>query len=145
MTAYIALGSNRGDRAAALAAALAALPALGVQVLAVSRPLDTAPLGATGRRHFLNAVARVSTALPPRVLLRRLHALERALGRHRSGPARAKTPRTLDLDLLAYGRLRLRTPELTLPHPRVRERWFIQEALAELAAQKFSGRSGAGF
>ncbi len=142
VTAYIALGSNRGDRPAALAAALAALPSLGVEVLAVSRVRDTAPVGAAGRGHFLNAVAQVETALPPRLLLRRLLALERRLGRHRAGRARAKTPRTIDLDLLAYGRLRLRTPELVLPHPRARERWFIQAAFSDLLQGK--AQPGAG-
>jgi 2-amino-4-hydroxy-6-hydroxymethyldihydropteridine diphosphokinase len=134
--AYIALGSNRGDRAAAIAAALAALPGLGVEIQAVSRLLDTAPVGASGRRHFLNCVARVSTGVPPRLLLRRLLALERRLGRHHNRRQRANAPRTLDLDLLSYGRLRLCTPDLTLPHPRARQRWFIRAALAELGASQ---------
>lgn len=131
MIAYIALGSNRGDRLAHLRGALAELPALGVAVRATSATRETLPVGAAGRARFLNCVAEVETRLPPRVLWRRLRRLERRLGRHRRGGVR-NPPRTLDLDLIAYANVRLRAPELTLPHPRYAQRRFVLDGLADL-------------
>ena len=133
MIAYIALGSNHGDRAAHLRRALEALPAAGVRPLRLSVLRSTAPVGATGRARFLNAVAEVETALPPQVLLARLRQIERAAGRHRSRPAHRKTPRALDLDLILYGNARLRTPALTVPHPAFSSRRFVLDGLVDLA------------
>lgn len=133
MTVYIALGSNQGDREAHLRAALAALAVAGVQVRRVSPFRLTAPMNTTTRRRFLNAVAEADTALLPGVLMRRLLAIERAAGRWRLRPARRKTPRSLDLDLIFYGRARLRSAGLTVPHPRFAQRGFVLEGLAALA------------
>lgn len=136
MTVYIALGSNVGDRAAHLQAALtklAALPAPGVKVSGVSRFARTAPVGATGHGWYLNAVARAETDLLPQVLLGRLRRIEHALGRRRPAPGRKKTPRRVDLDLILYGRARIQTPQLTVPHPRFAARRFVLDGLAELA------------
>ena len=134
MTVYLALGANRGDRAAQLRQALQALPALGVRVLRVSALRATAPVGpATGRGRFLNGVAQAQTRMPPQVLLRRLRRLERRQGRHRGAPPAKKTPRTLDLDVVLYGRARIRTPDLTVPHPRFLQRRFVLAGMAELA------------
>ncbi|MGH9415794.1 MAG: 2-amino-4-hydroxy-6-hydroxymethyldihydropteridine diphosphokinase [Terriglobales bacterium] len=131
MRAYVALGSNRGDRARNLARALDAMPAAAISVRRLSAVEETQPVGATGRRRFLNAVAEVSTGLSPRVLLRRLRQIERRLGRHAGGGR--NRPRTVDLDLLLYGRARVGGRELALPHPRFAQRGFVLDGLAELA------------
>ena len=128
-TAYIALGSNLGDRAAHLRAALERLGALGV-VEAVSPFVDTAPVGYTEQPRFLNAAARLRTRLPPEALLRELLAVEAALGRVR---AERWGPRIIDLDLLLYDDLVRDEPGLTVPHPRLHERRFVLEPLAAIA------------
>ena len=130
-TAYIGLGANLGDREAALRRALELLAEEpGIEVTAVSRFRDTAPVGLVDQPRFLNAAARVETALGPRELLERLLAVERALGRTRTGPCFG--PRTIDLDLLLYDDSRHAEPGLTVPHPRLHERKFALEPLAEL-------------
>ena len=130
-TAYIGLGANLGDREAALRAALEALAATpGIEVDAVSAFRETEPVGFTDQPRFVNAAARLVTELPPRALLERLLAVERALGRTRDGPRWG--PRTIDLDLLLYGDVVLEEPGLSVPHPRLAERRFVLEPLAEL-------------
>ena len=133
--AAIALGSNlasdRGDRQATLRAAAAELANLG-EVVAVSSYYETDPVGYLDQPRFLNAAALLRTGLGPLDLLRRLLAIERSFGRDRSATV-AKGPRTLDLDLLVYGDVILNSPELTLPHPAMHERWFVLVPLAEIA------------
>jgi len=129
--AYIGLGSNLGDRRAQLDEALRRLDAdPAVAVVAVSSFRDTDPVGVVDQPRFLNAAAALDTSLPPRELLDRLLAVERALGRDRSGERWG--PRTVDLDLLLYGDLALDEPGLTVPHPRLDERRFVLEPLVEL-------------
>lgn len=129
--AYVGLGSNLGDREAALRGALELLAAEpGVELVAVSAFRETEPVGLVDQPPFLNAAAAVETELGPHALLQRLLAIERALGRRRTGPRFG--PRTIDLDLLLYGDLVLDGPRLTLPHPRLHERRFALEPLAEL-------------
>ncbi len=128
-TVYIALGSNLGDRAAYLQAALDRLRAT-VLVIAVSPVYETDPVGYAEQGPFLNAVVAGTTTSTPRGLLRALQAIERASGRARSFP---NAPRTLDLDLLSYGTLALDTPDLTVPHPRLYERAFVLVPLADIA------------
>lgn len=123
--AYVGLGSNLGDRAASLAAALAELAPR-----RVSRVVETAPWGRADQPPFLNAVAELETALEPRELLARLLDLERRAGRVR-GPERWG-PRPLDLDLLLHGDRVVDSSELSVPHPRLAERRFVLEGLAEL-------------
>lgn len=132
MTVYLALGSNRGDRAAHLAAALSALAGAGVQVERVSAVRETAPEGATGRRWFLNGVVKGQTAQLPHVLLQRLRRIEQKEGRHRGGRTRKKMPRGLDLDLILYGRICIRSRELKVPHPHYASRYFVLAGLSEL-------------
>ena len=128
---YVGLGSNVGDREAMLRAALERLAAEpGLELVAVSAFHDTAPVGLAEQPRFLNAVAAVETELPPHALLERLLAIERALGRTREGPRFG--PRTIDLDLLLYGDATVDEPGLTVPHPRLHERAFALEPLAEL-------------
>jgi 2-amino-4-hydroxy-6-hydroxymethyldihydropteridine diphosphokinase len=129
--AYIGLGANLGDRETTLRRALELLAAEpGIEVTAVSTFRDTAPVGLLDQPRFLNAAARIETELGPRELLERLLSVERALGRTRTGPRFG--PRTIDLDLLLYGNSVLSEPGLTVPHPRLRERAFVLEPLAEL-------------
>jgi len=129
--AYIALGSNLGDRERHLGAALAALRALrGVREVVTSRVYETTPVGPGEQRPYLNAVARVATDLSPRDLLVQLLAIERSEGRERGVK---NAPRTLDLDLLLYGERVIDEPGLVVPHPRMAQRAFVLEPLCDLA------------
>jgi 2-amino-4-hydroxy-6-hydroxymethyldihydropteridine diphosphokinase len=133
--AYVGLGSNLGDRERLLCGALAELGrAEGVDVVATSSFHDTEPVGYLDQPRFLNAVAALETSLRPRELLELLLAVERDFGRDRE-QAPPKGPRTLDLDLLLYDGVELDEPGLTLPHPRLHERLFVLEPLAELAPE----------
>lgn len=134
ITAYVALGSNLGDRAAHLDAAMAALRATaGIEVTAMSSVHETEPVGGPPQGPYLNAVVALRTALSARDLLERLLEIEAERGRLR-GPVR-NAPRSLDLDLLLYGNERIDEPDLVVPHPRMHERGFVLEPLAELAPE----------
>jgi 2-amino-4-hydroxy-6-hydroxymethyldihydropteridine diphosphokinase len=129
--AYIGLGANLGDRERTIRRAIEILGAEpGVEVVAVSTLRETDPVGYVDQPRFLNGAAAIETELEPRELLDRLLAVERALGRDRSGPRYG--PRTIDLDLLLYGDRVVDEPGLTVPHPRLAERPFALEPLAEL-------------
>jgi len=131
-TAYIGIGANLGDREATLRRALELLDGRpGIRVAAVSTLRDTDPVGYLDQPRFLNGAARLETDLAPRALLDALLDVERELGRERTGPRFG--PRTVDLDLLLYGELELEEEGLTVPHPRLHERRFALEPLAELA------------
>ena len=131
--AYIGLGANLGDREATLRRAIELLGAEpGIKVVAVSTLRETDPVGYLDQPRFLNGAAGLETKLEPRELMERLLAVERALGRDRSGPRYG--PRTVDLDLLLYGEETADEPGLTLPHPRLHERRFVLEPLVELDA-----------
>jgi len=129
---YISLGSNLGVREAYLRRALDALGAAGVRVLRVSSIRETEPVDVREQPMFLNLVAEAETDLFPKQLLARTQRIERELGRVRTLP---KGPRTIDIDILLYGNLVMDTPELTIPHPRMEERLFVLEPLAELAPE----------
>jgi 2-amino-4-hydroxy-6-hydroxymethyldihydropteridine diphosphokinase len=130
-TAYVALGSNLGDKKANLDRAVELLKATpGVRVSAVSNYIETAPVGYTDQPDFLNAVAELKTALSPEALLSRCMEIERALKRKR---IIHWGPRTLDLDLLLYGDCIINEETLTLPHPRMQERGFVLGPLSEIA------------
>lgn len=132
-TAYIALGSNVGERARTIIAAMRAINARpGVRVLRVSRIRETEPLGPSDQGKYLNAVAQVETTLTPTDLLEALQEIERRLGRDRSREERWG-PRTCDLDVLLIDEAVIETEELTVPHPRMHERRFVLEPLAEVA------------
>ena len=131
--AYIALGSNLGDREATIRGALDALagePA--IEVVAVSSLVDTAPVGVVDQPRFLNGAAVLETELPAQSLLALLLDVERRFGRCREGVL-PQGPRTLDLDLLLYGDEEIDEPGLRVPHPRLHERAFVLGPLAELA------------
>jgi len=130
--AAVALGSNLGDRRAHLERAVRALERTpGVVVLRRSRWHETAPVGGpAGQGAYLNGALLVETTIGPRELLAELTRLEARAGRQREVP---HGPRTLDLDLLYFGDERCDAPDLTLPHPRMEERLFVLEPLAEIA------------
>jgi len=131
--AFIGLGANLGDRARQIDAACADIAALPMTTLVARSALyASAPLDAPGGE-YLNAAARVRSALAPLELLRALQAIETRHGRVRPF---AGAPRTLDLDLLLYGDLALASDELTLPHPRLHERAFVLVPLAEIAPER---------
>ena len=131
-TVYLGLGSNLGDRRRNLEAALDALRAHPqIAVTAVSSFLETDPVGGPpGQGRFLNAAAGIETDLAPGALLEELKRVERALGR-KPGPRWG--PREIDLDILLYGEEIVKTEALVIPHPRMRERRFVLEPLAEIA------------
>ncbi len=128
-TVYLALGTNLGDRAANLRRALDSLPP-DFRVRAVSRCYETEPIYVHDQPRFYNLVCRAETELGPLEALRRLKALETALGRKHG---RRFGPRLIDLDVLLYAGAVLNTPELTLPHPRLHERAFVLVPLDEIA------------
>jgi 2-amino-4-hydroxy-6-hydroxymethyldihydropteridine diphosphokinase len=133
VTAYVALGSNLGDRRGNLEEALQRLRASpGLVVTRVSSAYETAPVGGPpGQGPYLNSAAQILTDLAPEALLDLLLAVEQDLGRLRAEPA---GPRTLDLDLLLYGDLIRDDSRLAVPHPRLHERAFVLVPLAEIAA-----------
>jgi len=129
---FVGIGSNLGDREQLLNRAVDELRALpGTTVLAVSSFRDTAPVGITDQPRFLNGVVELETGLSAPALLDALLEIELALGRDRSGVPRGG-PRTIDLDLLLFGDARIDRPGLEIPHPRLHERGFVLEPLAEL-------------
>jgi 2-amino-4-hydroxy-6-hydroxymethyldihydropteridine diphosphokinase len=131
--AYVGLGSNLGDRERTIRRALDELGAEpGIRVVAVSTLIDTEPVGPVEQPRFLNGVAELETTLEARDLLNLLLDVERRFGRRREGVP-PQGPRTLDLDLLVYGEAAIAEPGLELPHPRLHERLFVLEPLAEVA------------
>jgi 2-amino-4-hydroxy-6-hydroxymethyldihydropteridine diphosphokinase len=129
--AYIALGSNLGDRKQTLNAAVDCLGRLG-QVVARSSLYETEPVGFRDQAAFLNAVIAIDTRLEPLALLHAMLAIERDQGRDRTHGI-PKGPRTLDLDLLLVGNEVIAEQELTLPHPALTQRRFVLVPLAEIA------------
>lgn len=133
-TVFIGLGSNLGRREQTIARALELLEddSLKTRVVAVSSLRETDPVGYEEQPRFLNGAAMLETAASPRELLDRLLEVERQLGRDRASSPRFG-PRTIDLDLLLYGEETIAECGLQVPHPRLHERTFVLEPLAELA------------
>ncbi len=134
----IALGSNLGDRRRFLNEAAAALAAV-VADLRLSTFHETDPVGVGAQPRFLNAAAIGRTTLEPADLLTVMLEIERRLGRERP---HAGAPRTVDLDLVLYGDVVLNEPDIVIPHPRFRDRGFVLEPLAEIAADWVDPVSG---
>lgn len=130
-TVYLSLGSNLGDRAANLEAAISQLAELG-DVVARSSFYETEPIGFVHQPSFLNCVVALETELMPKQFLSRALAIEQKLGRRRT---QAKGPRTVDIDLLLFGGSIVDTPALIIPHPAMHERRFVLEPLAEIAPE----------
>jgi 2-amino-4-hydroxy-6-hydroxymethyldihydropteridine diphosphokinase len=133
--AYIGMGANlaswAGAPEATLAAATVRLASLG-RIASRSSLYSTAPVGFAAQPRFVNAVVELHTALPPRQLLDRLLAIEQEFGRDRSAGI-ANGPRTLDLDILLFGEMKLSEPELQIPHPRLAQRLFVLAPLNQIA------------
>ena len=128
--AFVALGANLGNPAQQVAAGVEALAMLpNTRLAAVSPFYRSAPVGYAGQPHFVNAVAKIETALAPRELLDALLAIERNFGRIRDVK---NGPRTLDLDIALYGDSQVSEPGLEIPHPRMRERAFVLVPLADI-------------
>ena len=132
-TAFVGIGSNLGEPERQIGSALEELAVEdGIELVAVSTLRETEPVGYADQPNFLNGAAKIETELPPGELLARLLAIESRLGRVR-GEGPRFGPRTIDLDLLLYGSETIDEPGLTVPHPRLAERRFVLEPLAELA------------
>jgi len=129
-TIYLSLGSNLGDRAANLRAAIERLAAPDLRVLRASPVYETEPMENTFQGWFLNLVVEAETKLFPLQLLARTQKIERALGRVRTIP---KGPRTIDIDILFYAATIMRTYKIEIPHPRLSERRFVLAPLHDLA------------
>lgn len=131
VTAYVALGSNLGDRRELIHRAVAALDAVeGVRVVEQSPLYETEPVGGPSQPRYLNGVVEIECRLSAQELVDALHRIEAALGRTRERP---NLPRTIDLDLLLLGDTILDENALTVPHPRMHERWFVLKPLADIA------------
>ena len=128
---YLSLGSNVGDRAKNLKAAIAALPDAGVSVRRVSALSETEPVDYLEQGWFLNCVVQGETELSAFELLRALRGIEAGMG---SQKWIAKGPRLIDMDILLYGAETIDTPELQVPHPRMHLRRFVLVPLVEIAA-----------
>jgi len=130
--AYLGLGSNLGSRARNLGAARRRLRQKGARVLRQSRVIETQPWGVAAQPRFLNQVVEVEWPGTPRQLLKAAKEVEVEGGRK---PARRWGPRVIDVDILLFGDERLNTPVLVIPHPRIAERDFVRESLAELGVK----------
>ena len=131
--AYIAMGSNLGDRSANIERGIAAIDGLATtNVVHKSTVIETPPVGPGDQGNYLNGVLHITTNLSPNDLLGALLAIEATLGRDRSSEVRWGA-RTLDLDLLVYGDQVIDEPGLTIPHPRLHTRSFVLIPLAEIA------------
>jgi 2-amino-4-hydroxy-6-hydroxymethyldihydropteridine diphosphokinase len=135
VSAYLGVGSNRGNRQGCIQGAIGMLrddPL--ISVTAVSQMIETEAVGDAGPDPFLNGALEVRTTLEPRGLLQRCRAIESHYQRPASGPLRAG-PRAIDLDLLLFGDQVCDEPHLTVPHPRMHERWFVLAPLAQIAPE----------
>jgi 2-amino-4-hydroxy-6-hydroxymethyldihydropteridine diphosphokinase len=132
MKIYLSLGSNLGDRERHLQDALDLLQAPDLRIQRISPVYETEPRGVRNQPWFLNLVVEAQTDLFPKQLLARTSKIERQLGRRR---LIEKGPRTVDIDILLIGSFVLRTPTLTVPHPRFAERRFVLAPLADLVPE----------
>jgi 2-amino-4-hydroxy-6-hydroxymethyldihydropteridine diphosphokinase len=138
-TAYLSLGSNLGDRARSIEAALQLLGAADLTVVRRSSLYETEPRDYADQPWFLNMVAEIETTLPSDGLLARVREVESLLGRQR---AIDKGPRTVDIDILTFGDSVVASPDLQIPHPRMAQRRFVLEPLAELVPELPLGPEG---
>ncbi len=131
-TVYLSLGSNMGDPRAQIEEAIRRLPKAGVEVRRVSSFYKTEPVEVRSQPWFVNCVVEGATELEPMRLLEALKSLERTLGRQ---PGTPKGPRPIDIDILLYEKVVVRSPELEIPHSRLAERRFVLAPLKELAPE----------
>jgi 2-amino-4-hydroxy-6-hydroxymethyldihydropteridine diphosphokinase len=128
-TVYLSLGSNLGDRAANLREAIQKLSGMG-NVVATSSLYETEPIELTAQPWFLNCAVKLDTEKMPRQLISAILSLEQSMGRQRK---QKKGPRIIDIDILLFGSSVIEIPSLTVPHPKLHERRFVLEPLAEIA------------
>jgi 2-amino-4-hydroxy-6-hydroxymethyldihydropteridine diphosphokinase len=126
---YLSLGSNLGDREANLRNAIERLSGVGNPV-AISSFYETEPIDVVSQPWFLNCAVKLDTEKMPRQLITAILSLEQEMGRQRK---QGKAPRTIDIDILLFGSSIIQIPSLTIPHPRMHERRFVLEPLAEIA------------
>jgi 2-amino-4-hydroxy-6-hydroxymethyldihydropteridine diphosphokinase len=136
--AYLGLGTNLDDRGANLARALREIERI-ARIYDVSRIYETAPVGYADQPEFWNLAVRVSTALPPAELMRRLKEIEQRMGR---AVTFVNGPRLIDIDILFYNDEIVDEPTLQIPHPRLMQRAFVLRPLAEIAPALTDPRSG---
>lgn len=129
-TVYLSLGSNVGDREGEIETALKKLHTEDFQIKRVSSLYETAPMYMKDQPNFLNIVVEAQTTLFPMRLLLRIGNIEKEMGRKRVVP---NGPRNIDIDIVLFGRFVVNTPQLEIPHPKMAERLFVLEPLAELA------------
>jgi 2-amino-4-hydroxy-6-hydroxymethyldihydropteridine diphosphokinase len=130
LNAYLALGSNLGDREVNLAFARAQLMAGGISIVKASSIEETEPVGGPPQPSYLNQVLEVETDQQPRELLAFIKQIEAEAGRRPGGPRWG--PRELDIDILLYGHVTVNTPDLTIPHPQLVNRHFLLRMLTEI-------------
>ena len=128
---YLSLGSNLGDRAANLQAAVTQLGSLG-EVAAVSSFYETEPVELTAQPWFVNCAVKLDTEKMPRQLIAGILALEQSMGRQRK---QKNGPRIIDIDILLFGSSIIEMPSLTVPHPKMHERRFVLEPMVEIAPE----------
>ena len=129
-TVYLGIGSNLGNRRKNIEDAVTSLRKNRINILERSTIIETDPVGGPpAQKKFLNGVLKVQTQLAPQRLLHLLKYIERELGRTKTV---VNGPRIIDLDILLYDHLKMQTPQLTLPHPRMRERDFVMKPLKEI-------------
>ncbi len=127
--AYLALGSNLGDRQSYIEKALKYLKAAGISILKISSIIETAAVGGPAQGKYLNAVVKVKTGLSPEQLLQITSDIEYKLGRVRR---LVNGPRVIDIDILLYDEIKLVSERLIIPHPRMLEREFVMRPLKEI-------------
>ena len=132
-TAYIGIGSNLGERQGNCMKAVSLLRDSGITVTKLSSMLETEPWGLQGQPKFINMAVEAETVLFPKELLKLLKEIESEIGRE---PAERWGPRVIDLDILLYDDLVIKTPELEIPHPHIAEREFVLRPLSEIAPEK---------
>jgi 2-amino-4-hydroxy-6-hydroxymethyldihydropteridine diphosphokinase len=128
-TVYLGLGSNLGNRKKNIESAISELNNAGIKVERISSLVETDPVGGPPQGKFLNAVIKAKTSFSPEDLLEKLKHIEKMLGRKKTI---VNGPRTIDIDILLYSRLKVSTPQLTIPHPRMFTRPFVMEPLKEI-------------
>lgn len=135
MKAYLGLGTNLGNKEANLHAAVRLINERIGKVTSLSSFYETAPWGFTSEHSFLNAAAAVETTLSPLAVLHATQAIERELGRLKKSSGGVYSDRLIDIDILLYDGLIVRTPELQIPHPLMTERDFVMTPLIEIAGE----------
>lgn len=133
MTAYLGIGTNMGDRAANLRAALDMISEQAGHVLACSSFIETEPWGFQSDNAFLNAVVAIDTPHTPHALLRITQEIERTMGRTHKSVGGVYADRIIDIDILLYDDVEINDAELTIPHPLMWQRRFVYEPLLEIA------------